>query len=142
MGLKSPKCHLTTLRELKVKHCHPGSQHYLYYTSWPSEPSYKQWFKKNPNVICQNPATFRGRIIQDLPALKQLDGIDVSKMEKIEAGFQVSSSEEEGSEESDEEFDINDEPYRQRIAQSEGEDILREVKRSSSTVKSVIEPPS
>ncbi len=78
----------------------------------------------------QNPSTFRGRIIQDLPALKQLDGIDVSKMEKIEAGFQVSSSEEEGSEESDDEFDINDEPYRQRIAQSEGENILREVKRS------------
>ncbi len=58
-------------------------------------------------------------------------------MEKIEAGFQVSSSEEEGSEESDEEFDINDEPYRQRIAQSEGEQYLP---KSSALKYLIIEP--
>ncbi|XP_064647689.1 leucine-rich repeat-containing protein 46-like [Lineus longissimus] len=43
---------------------------------------------------CTNKADYRGRIIQDLPKLQQLDGEDVTKVEKMEAGFVVSDSEE------------------------------------------------
>ena len=56
--------------------------------------------------------------MQDLPKLRQLDSIEVTKTEKLEAGFQVSSSEEEESD--DNNLDLNDEPYRQSIADSEG----------------------
>ena len=63
---------------------------------------------------------YRGRIVQDLPKLRQLDGIEVTKTEKLEAGFQVSSSEEEESDDDDDNLDLNDEPYRQSIADSEG----------------------
>ena len=36
----------------------------------------------------------RGSIIQDLASLKQLDGEEVSKLEKREVGFEISSEEE------------------------------------------------
>ena len=59
--------------------------------------------------------------MQDLHKLRQLDGIDVSKTEKLEAGFQVSSSEEEDyDEDNNEEYDPRDEPDRQSIADGEG----------------------
>ena len=45
----------------------------------------------------------RGRMIQDLPRLRQLNLIEVSKQERIEAGYTVSSSEDEEEEEEVEE---------------------------------------
>ena len=36
----------------------------------------------------------RGSIIQDLASLKQLDGEEISKLEKREVGFEISSEEE------------------------------------------------
>ena len=38
--------------------------------------------------------TRRGRIVQELASLKQLDGQEVSKKEKLEVGFEISSEEE------------------------------------------------
>ena len=61
---------------------------------------------------------YRGRIVQDLPKLRQLDGIEVTKTEKLEAGFQVSSSDGEESDD-DDDLDLSDEPYRKSIADSE-----------------------
>ena len=63
--------------------------------------------------------------MQDLHKLKQLDGIEVSKTEKLEAGFQVSSSEEETSDgDGDDDVDIDDELYRQSVADGEGNCIF------------------
>ena len=43
--------------------------------------------------------SFRGRIIQDMPRLKQLDLLEISKEEKLEAGFRQSSDEDSGEDE-------------------------------------------
>ena len=56
------------------------------------------------NLYIIYPASFRGRIIQDLPKLRQLDGETVTKIDRKEVGYVVSSSEEE-EEEEDEEVD-------------------------------------
>ncbi|XP_076439618.1 leucine-rich repeat-containing protein 46-like [Babylonia areolata] len=58
---------------------------------------------------CCNKPDYRGSIVQELANLKQLDGEEVSKLEKLEVGFQI-SSEEEGDEEVDEqeEYDWRD----------------------------------
>lgn len=58
--------------------------------------------KGNP---CCNKPDYRGRIVQELEALKQLDGEEVSSLEKREVGYCISSGEEEG-----EEDGILDEP--------------------------------
>ena len=55
--------------------------------------------------------------MQDLPKLRQLDGIEVTKTEKLEAGFQMSSSEEESD---DDNSDLNDELHRHSTDDSEG----------------------
>lgn len=39
-------------------------------------------------------SALRGRIIQDLANLRQLDGEEISKLEKLEVGFEISSEEE------------------------------------------------
>ena len=46
---------------------------------------------------------FRGRLIQDLPNLRQLDGEQVTKQERMEVGYVVSSDSEEEEEEEDQE---------------------------------------
>ncbi|XP_064617441.1 leucine-rich repeat-containing protein 46-like [Liolophura sinensis] len=53
------------------------------------------------NNPCTNLPDHRGSIIQELPCLRQLNGEDVSREERLEAGYCVSSEEEEGSEDSD-----------------------------------------
>lgn len=49
------------------------------------------------NPCCSKP-DYRGSIVQDLARLKQLDGEEVSKIEKLEVGFQISSDEDEDEE--------------------------------------------
>ena len=56
--------------------------------------------------------------MQDLPKLRQLDGMEVTKTEKLEAGFQVSSSEEEESD--DDDVDLDNGSNSQIGADSEG----------------------
>lgn len=47
--------------------------------------------------------SFRGRIIQDLPKLKQLDEVEVTSEEKLEAGFKTEEDEDDDDEEDEEE---------------------------------------
>ncbi|KAL3832272.1 hypothetical protein ACJMK2_023931 [Sinanodonta woodiana] len=62
--------------------------------------------KENP---CTKLPDHRGRIIQDLPRLKQLDEVEITKFEKKEAGHEVSSDSEEDEDETvEEEEDIAD----------------------------------
>ncbi|CAH1788016.1 unnamed protein product [Owenia fusiformis] len=57
--------------------------------------------KGNP---CIKVPDYRGRIIQDLPKLRQLDGVDITKQDRRDVGYSVSSSsEDEESEEEEEE---------------------------------------
>ena len=42
---------------------------------------------------------FRGRIVQDLPKLRNLDESEVSRVERLEAGYTLSSEEEESEDE-------------------------------------------
>ncbi|KAL8605828.1 hypothetical protein ACOMHN_051437 [Nucella lapillus] len=51
---------------------------------------------------CCNKPDYRGGIVQELAGLKQLDGEEVSKMEKLEVGFHISSDEDDEEEEEDE----------------------------------------
>ena len=51
---------------------------------------------------------FRGRIIQDLPKLRQLDGEDVTRVERQEAGYVVSDEEEDGEDEEEDEEEEED----------------------------------
>ncbi|KAK3596341.1 hypothetical protein CHS0354_038741 [Potamilus streckersoni] len=61
--------------------------------------------KENP---CTKLPDYRGRIIQDLPRLKQLDEVEITKSEKKEAGHEVSSDSEEDEDETGEEKDNAD----------------------------------
>ncbi|XP_074659332.1 leucine-rich repeat-containing protein 46-like [Tubulanus polymorphus] len=61
---------------------------------------------------CTQIPDHRGRMIQDLPNLRQLDGVPVSRQERVESGFVVSESEDDENDdeevESDEdEIDLN-----------------------------------
>ncbi|XP_056007323.1 SH3 domain-binding protein 5-like [Ostrea edulis] len=56
--------------------------------------------KGNP---CTSHPDHRGRIIQDLPKLKQLDDVEISSEEKLEAGFKTEESEEEEEDDDDNE---------------------------------------
>lgn len=47
--------------------------------------------------------SLRGRIIQDLPKLKQLDEVEVTSEEKLEAGFKTEEDEDDDDEEDEEE---------------------------------------
>ncbi|KAK7110392.1 leucine-rich repeat-containing protein 46-like [Littorina saxatilis] len=59
------------------------------------------------NPCCDKP-DYRGRIVQDLASLKQLDGEEVSRLEKHEVGFHI-SSEEEGDDDNISDNDESDE---------------------------------
>lgn len=47
--------------------------------------------------------SLRGRIIQDLPKLKQLDEVEVTSEEKLEAGFKTEEDEDDDEDEDEEE---------------------------------------
>ena len=50
----------------------------------------------------------RGRILQDLHRLKQLDEVEITREEKLEAGFKTEEEEEEENEEEEEDSEEND----------------------------------
>ncbi|XP_062588425.1 SH3 domain-binding protein 5-like [Saccostrea cucullata] len=81
--------------------------------------------KGNP---CTTHPDHRGRIIQDLPKLKQLDEVEISREEKLEAGFKTEREEKEDEEE--EEDSLEEDSGRSKdIAQLTTSTLLRSQQR-------------